>query len=67
MVDQVTSPVRWVEIMQFLISQGEMEAIEFGPGKVLRGLARRIDRKFKVHVTENVQVMTETMDLVRQS
>jgi [acyl-carrier-protein] S-malonyltransferase len=41
---QVTGAVRWVECMQLLIAQGATHFIEVGPGKVLCGLLRQIDR-----------------------
>ncbi|NYF78229.1 ACP S-malonyltransferase [Granulicella arctica] len=44
LVRQVTAPVRWVECIQLLISQGVTHFIEVGPGKVLCGLLRQIDR-----------------------
>lgn len=44
LVRQVTGPVRWVESMRLLIRQGPAQFIEVGPGKVLCGLTRQIDR-----------------------
>ena len=44
LIRQVTAPVRWVECIQFLIQQGVTHYIEVGPGKVLSGLLRQIDR-----------------------
>lgn len=40
---QLTSPVRWVESVQYMVSEGVDTFVEVGPGKVLRGLIRRID------------------------
>ena len=48
LVKQVTAPVRWVESMQFIADQGITTCIEFGPGNVLAGLMRRIDKKITV-------------------
>lgn len=48
MVAQITGSVRWVECMQYLTSQGVTEGIECGPGKVLAGLMKRIDRSVSV-------------------
>ncbi|MBC8207067.1 MAG: ACP S-malonyltransferase [Kiritimatiellales bacterium] len=48
MVAQITGSVRWVECMQYLIDQGVTEAVECGPGKVLNGLMKRIDREVSV-------------------
>jgi [acyl-carrier-protein] S-malonyltransferase len=44
LVRQVTGSVRWVECMQLLMAQGVTHFIEVGPGKVLSGLMRQIDR-----------------------
>ncbi len=44
MVAQITGSVRWVECMQYLVAQGVTEGAECGPGKVLSGLMKRIDR-----------------------
>lgn len=41
---QLTSPVRWVESMRWMIDRGVPRFVEVGPKKVLRGLLRRIDR-----------------------
>lgn len=41
---QLFSPVRWVETIQYLEQQGVTEIAEFGPGKVLAGLNKRISR-----------------------
>ena len=43
--EQLYRPVRWVETIQALETQGADTIIEFGPGKVLFGLNRRINRK----------------------
>lgn len=43
LIFQLYKPVRWEESMKFIISQGINDFIEFGPGKVLRGLMRRIE------------------------
>jgi len=44
LIRQVTGAVRWVECMQLLAAQGVTHYIEAGPGKVLCGLMRQIDR-----------------------
>jgi [acyl-carrier-protein] S-malonyltransferase len=43
--EQLTSPVRWVEIIQNMIRHGASEFYEIGPGNVLTGLLRRINRE----------------------
>ncbi len=42
LVDQITSPVRWVESVEAMAQAGVTTFIEFGPGKVLTGLVKRI-------------------------
>lgn len=44
LVRQAWNPVRWVETIQFMKSQGVTHVVECGPGKVLSGLLKRIDR-----------------------
>ncbi|MBI2827404.1 MAG: ACP S-malonyltransferase [Planctomycetia bacterium] len=44
LVKQVMNPVRWEDSMRYLLAQGVDQFYEVGPGRVLRGLLRRIDR-----------------------
>jgi len=44
LVQQLTSPVRWVGSVQYMIGQGVTEFVEIGPKDVLKKLMRRIDR-----------------------
>lgn len=45
LVRQIHCPVRWVETVQRLADEGVTTLVECGPGKVLAGLARRIDKR----------------------
>ena len=45
LVRQVVSPVLWEESLRYMLDQGVDEFYEIGPGGVLRGLLRRVDRK----------------------
>ena len=47
LVAQLTSPVRWTKIMQNMIADGANNITEVGPGKVLQGLFKKIDRKIQ--------------------
>lgn len=48
LVQQVLNPVMWEDSMRYLMAQGVTQMYEIGPGKVLKGLMKRIDRKFEV-------------------
>jgi len=48
LVEQLVSPVRWTETIQKIASEGITSAVEMGPGKVLSGLVRRIDKNLSV-------------------
>ena len=45
MIEQVVNPVLWVDCVQAMLKSGTSLFVEVGPGKVLTGLLRRIDRK----------------------
>ncbi len=51
LVAQLVSPVRWTETVQKLAASGITQGVEMGPGKVLSGLVKRIDRAMIVGVT----------------
>ncbi len=55
LIRQVSSSVLWEDSMRFLLGQGIRSYLEFGPGKVLRGLMRRIDPEAAVRTVENAQ------------
>lgn len=46
LVAQLTAPVKWTQIMNQVIADGATEVIEVGPGKVLQGLFKKVDRAF---------------------
>ena len=48
LMKQVASSVLWEDSMKFILSKGVRNFIEFGPGKVLKGLMRRIDANAQV-------------------
>jgi [acyl-carrier-protein] S-malonyltransferase len=61
LIRQVTGPVRWVECIQLLIAQGATHFIEVGPGKVLSGLMRQIDRNQKALNVEDSASLDKTL------
>jgi [acyl-carrier-protein] S-malonyltransferase len=48
LISQLTSPVRWTHTVQQMIEDGAKEFIEVGPGKVLQGLVKKINRESEV-------------------
>ncbi len=64
LVTQLTSPVRWTESVQYMIQHGVDTFLEIGPGDVLSGLVKRIDRKVQrlpLGTLEQVQAFLETL------
>jgi [acyl-carrier-protein] S-malonyltransferase len=53
LLTQVTAPVRWVETVQKMALNGVDTLVELGPGKVLAGLVRRIDKGLRVYSVED--------------
>lgn len=53
LLEQVVAPVRWVETVRFMVAQGVDTLVELGPGKVLTGLARRIDKSLRTFSVED--------------
>ena len=61
LVEQVTAPVRWIECVEELVRQGVTRVVEVGPGKVLSGLARRIDKGVEVWNVEDGASLEKTL------
>lgn len=53
LIRQVSSPVRWDEVVRRLIAEGVTQFVELGPGTVLAGLIRKIDRRVTVVSVED--------------
>lgn len=65
LVRQVTSPVRWGESMQWLASQGFTRFIELGPGNVLSGLMKRINKDVEMLSVTDVATLDATAAKLR--
>ncbi len=61
LIDQVESSVRWVSIHQAIVRDGATQGIEAGPGKVITGLARKIDRSLKVTPKGDVEAIEKLL------
>jgi [acyl-carrier-protein] S-malonyltransferase len=55
LVKQLTAPVRWTQTMQQMIADGCTEVIEVGPGKVLQGLFKKVNRDLP---TSSAEILT---------
>jgi [acyl-carrier-protein] S-malonyltransferase len=53
LIRQVSSPVRWEQVVQRLIAEGARTFVELGPGAVLAGLVKKIDRSMTVMSIED--------------
>ena len=67
LVRQVTGSVRWSESMQWLIAHGVQTFVEVGPGKVLCGLMRQIDRSKKCVNVEDEASLQKTLEFFSTS
>ena len=59
LVSQIEGRVRWMESMELMISQGTNNFIEIGPGKVLSGLLKRINKNVNVKSINSEQDIKE--------
>jgi [acyl-carrier-protein] S-malonyltransferase len=64
---QVSSPVRWQESIELLIQEGVETFVEVGPGKVLSGLVRQIERSARCLNVEDAASLRATRDSVRRA
>lgn len=62
LIRQVTSPVRWLDSVRDMIESGVTVFIEVGPGKVLTGILRQIDRTVRVFNVEDSASLNSTME-----
>ena len=56
LIAQLTAPVRWTQIVQNMISDGATLFTEIGPGKVLQGLIKKVNKEAETAGFENFQV-----------
>ena len=61
LVRQVTSSFRWSESMQWLVAEGFTRFIELGPGNVLSGLMKRINKDVEMLSVSDVPTLDETV------
>jgi len=64
LVRQVTMPVRWEESVRLLIDEGVNTFVEVGPGRVLTGLLRQIERSVATLNIEDEKSLAVTLDKI---
>lgn len=67
LIRQVTLPVRWEESVRTLVEQGVNVFVEVGPGRVLTGLLRQIDRSVHVFNVEDEKSLQITLEKLGQA
>ena len=61
---QLMSPVQWVSTIENLKAAGIDTVIEFGPGKTLCGLVKKIDKTMKTYNVENAESLESTLEAI---
>jgi [acyl-carrier-protein] S-malonyltransferase len=64
LIGQLYQPVRWVETIQYLQSQGVDTVVECGPGRVLNGLNKRISRELNLQSLHDPDALSAAMSQV---
>ena len=67
LVRQVTAPVRWLDSIREMLESGVTVFVEVGPGKVLTGLLRQIDRSVRGLNVEDSASLQATLDKIAQA
>jgi len=67
LIRQVTQPVRWLDSIHEMIEGGATIFVEVGPGKVLSGLLRQIDRSVRALNVEDAASLQATLDKIAQA
>jgi len=64
LTQQVSSPVRWLQSVENLISHGVDTFIEIGPGKILGGLVKQINRDVRIFNVNDSESLRNTLDTI---
>ena len=67
LVRQISSPVRWEDVVKRLVAEGVTTCVELGPGTVLAGLIKKIDRSVTVVSVEDEAGLEAALKLERNS
>jgi [acyl-carrier-protein] S-malonyltransferase len=66
LVEQIYSPVQWTSCVQAMTGAGVTRVVECGPGKVLSGLSRRIDKSLSSFSLEEPDLLAATLQELGQ-
>jgi len=64
LVEQLYSPVRWVETVREIAARGVQVVVEAGPGKVLTGLVKRIDKSLSAVPVFDPASLEKAMEMI---
>jgi [acyl-carrier-protein] S-malonyltransferase len=64
LVEQIFQPVRWVDTVQKMASQGITHIVECGPGKVLSGLIKRIDKEIETFPVGEPELLDKALTIL---
>jgi len=62
---QACKPVRWVEVVRSMAGAGVTHVVECGPGRVLAGLTKRIDKNLQGLAITDPQSLAQTLQAIR--
>ena len=65
LVKQLYSPVRWTETIELLAANGCEKVLEVGPGKVLQGLLKRINKSIKCESVNDNASLAKALELIK--
>ena len=64
LIQQLISPVRWSETIRRMRRNGVCRGVEMGPGKVLAGIVRRIERELTVYAADTPECMEQSLNQI---
>ena len=67
LIRQVAAPVRWEAVVRRLIADGTQQFVELGPGSVLAGLVKKIDRRVAVMSIDDADGMSAALATLRRA
>jgi [acyl-carrier-protein] S-malonyltransferase len=65
LVEQLYSPVRWEETVETLLTEGVDTFVEIGPGKVLSGLVKKVNRRVAVYAVNDLTSLKSTIEALK--